>query len=84
MTEHTIKCWKQYFEDVQDGIKTFDVRKKDRDYKLGDTLVLEEFRGHMGEYTGRRLTKRVVYYAEHDDSPLGSGIAEGYCIMGLE
>jgi len=38
MTEHVLKLNQRYFDAVKNGIKTFEVRKDDRDFKLGDTL----------------------------------------------
>ena len=39
---HRIKILKPYFEAVAAGDKTFELRKDDRPYKIGDTLVLTE------------------------------------------
>jgi len=40
---HDLKTWPQYFARLVDGSKTFEVRKDDRGYQTGDTLVLREF-----------------------------------------
>lgn len=41
--EHRVKCWPQYFKAIRSGEKTFEVRRDDRGYQRGDTLVLVEF-----------------------------------------
>lgn len=40
---HVLKCWPVSFEPIINGFKTFEVRKNDRPYNVGDTLILREF-----------------------------------------
>jgi len=40
MSKHFLKTWAEYFEAVKSGNKTFEVRVNDRDFKVGDILVL--------------------------------------------
>ena len=40
---HELKIWPQYFCRVKDGTKTFEVRKNDRGFQPGDTVVLREY-----------------------------------------
>lgn len=71
---HELKIIPQYFEAVVKGIKTFELRKNDRDYKVGDTLLLKEW--NIGEidltgpepivtqeqgYTGREVERKIAY-----------------------
>lgn len=41
--KHTLKCWPEYFAPVKEGKKTFEIRKDDREFKVGDVLELKEF-----------------------------------------
>lgn len=43
VTTHDLKTWPEYFCPVKHGLKTFEVRYNDRDYKEGDRLYLREF-----------------------------------------
>lgn len=43
---HEVKTWPVPFEAVMSGKKTHEVRKFDRDYMVGDFLVLKEFIPH--------------------------------------
>lgn len=40
MTEHVLKTLPQYWDAVQRGDKTFEVRRDDRGFQRGDVLVL--------------------------------------------
>ncbi|MBR5355319.1 MAG: DUF3850 domain-containing protein [Lachnospiraceae bacterium] len=75
---HELKILPKWFEDVAHGLKNFEIRKNDRDYKVGDILILKEFDGQ--NYTGRFAKFRVgyIYYGNGE-----YGVEEGYCIMGL-
>ena len=77
---HELKTWKQFFQDVLDGDKPFEVRKDDRDFRVGDDLYLREFDPETLEYTGRAIHKLVTYKLTHEEF---AGVAEGYCVMGL-
>lgn len=73
---HEIKIGAEFFEDVVYDRKTFELRKKDRDYRVGDWLLLKEFKA--GEETGREC-KRYINYILEDYT----GLVDGYCIMGI-
>ena len=74
---HQIRLAKDYFDDVAAGVKSFELRKNDRGYKVGDTLELLEF--SEGRNTGRLIRAEVTYIL--DDY---TGIEDGYCIMAIK
>ena len=43
MTIHKLKLNACYYDDSASGIKTFEIRKNDRDFKVGDILELREW-----------------------------------------
>ena len=43
MKIHELKLDTFYFDDVKSGLKTFEIRKNDRDYQIGDLLALSSF-----------------------------------------
>ena len=78
-TLHELKILPEYFEAVERGYKRFELRKDDRDYKVGDTLILYEWDGE--EYTGRHIGYFVItYILRHCEE---YGLKEGYCIIGF-
>lgn len=76
---HYLKTWTPYFQDVKKGIKNFEVRKNDRNYQVGDTLILEEFEPDNKKYTGAWIPKLVKY--KLDDPQF---VKEGYVVLGLQ
>ena len=79
---HHLKIWPPYFRAVRDGLKTFEVRKNDRNFQPGDALVLKEWDPAAGRYTGHKCNVIVTYVLAGD--PLQSfGIADGYVVMGI-
>lgn len=55
---HKIKLLSKYFEDVDNHIKTAEVRYNDRNYEVGDWLVFLEWDGEKqgSRYISRRIT----------------------------
>lgn len=85
---HELKTWPEYFQAILKGTKKFEVRKNDRDFKEGDTLILIEgdFK-ESGEKdtdliwipTGRKMARTVtsILYGGK------FGIEKGYCVMSI-
>lgn len=63
---HTLKCWPNFFYDVKSGEKTFEIRKNDRDYLVGDILELHEYDPLMGRFTDEPPFMVEVTYALSD------------------
>lgn len=55
------KVWPEYFKQIMDGKKTFELRLNDFDISEGDTIILNEWDPETKEYTGRTLEKQVGY-----------------------
>jgi Zn finger protein HypA/HybF involved in hydrogenase expression len=83
---HELKTDPLPFADILSGEKTHEIRVDDRDFKVGDTLVLRETRysrramreeGRWLEYTGREV-ERVVTHIQR-----GYGLPDGLVVMSL-
>ena len=76
---HYLKTETEYYQAIEKGLKTFELRQNDRNYQIGDMLYLQETVN--GVYTGRELPqKEVVYILEGGKY----GLQEGYVIMQLK
>jgi uncharacterized protein YqfB (UPF0267 family) len=78
MKIHKLKTIPKFFNDILTGVKTFEVRYNDRDFKVGDLLVLREFDDVTLCYTGLFLYKNVTYIL--DDPRF---VKEGFVVMGI-
>jgi hypothetical protein len=76
---HYLKTWTPFFNDVKSGIKQFEVRKNDRDYEVGDTLILEDFNPSTEKYTGAWIPKEIIY--KLDDPRF---IKEDFIVLGMK
>jgi hypothetical protein len=77
MNVHKLKTWPMFFEAVVRGTKPFEIRKNDRGFEVGDTLILQEWDSTTGEYTGREH-RRLVSFVLAD-----WGLEPGYVVLGL-
>ena len=59
--KHLLKILPEYFEEVVKGTKTFEVRKNDRGFEIGDILILAEYSIPIQSFTGRVIEKKVTY-----------------------
>lgn len=83
MTEHNLKTWPEHFKDVSKGHKTFELRKNDRDYKVGDILWLEEYLPEEKKLTGHYVKVEVTHIL-HEINAKGFGLAENHVIMSFK
>ena len=87
---HQLKTWPQYWDAVQSGEKTFEVRRDDRGFQKGDILELLRCRksllgGYEVEYAGMTtrpayvVRKRITYVLTGGQF----GIEPGFVVLGL-
>lgn len=77
---HELKTWNEYFEAVFMGHKTFEVRKADRPFAKGDTLILKEWNPKTEQYTGREMARGVSYVLEGGQF----GVEKGFVVMAIQ
>lgn len=79
MTVHHLKIKPEYLEAVASGKKTFELRRDDRGFKVGDILMLIKL-DDKGNETDQVTRVRVTYILK--DCPQ-YGLKEGYAILGI-
>ncbi len=87
---HYLKVWPEYYRVIKTGEKKFEIRKNDRNFKVGDTLILQEWSpmGYSsvspntmtGEYTGHEISANVSYVLK---DAAGFGLISGYCVLSI-
>ena len=83
MTIHELKVLPEFFEAVWHEQKTFEIRKDDRGFEVGDDLYLREFLIDPeggGLYTGRTVIRKITYILRDAEQ---FGLSPGYCIIGM-
>jgi hypothetical protein len=86
---HELKTWPEHFSEIVAGRKNFELRRNDRDFKVGDELLLREYwyqycnpDGSSKEgYSGRILHRRIDYVL--DSYGAVYGVEKGYVILSL-
>ncbi|TNY96431.1 DUF3850 domain-containing protein [Vibrio parahaemolyticus] len=86
MARHELKILPQYFDAQLSGAKPFEVRCFDRDYQVGDEILLREIHppynvARPGAYTGRTILLIITYLLSGHDF---EGIATGYVVLGTK
>ena len=56
---HDLKILPQYFQSVSSGEKTFEIRFNDRQFSVGDTLILKEYFKYS--FVVKPKPKEIVY-----------------------
>ena len=75
VTVHELKCVQPFFDDIEAGRKTFEIRRNDRDFQIGDVLLLIEH--PLQRNKGPRIfAAEVVYMTDFEQKP-------GYVVMGI-
>ncbi len=76
MSTHDLKIWPGFFSMVLTETKTFEIRKNDRGYCVGDRLILREFDPDTQSYTGRVLSRVVTVLSDYEQKP-------GFIVLGI-
>lgn len=73
--EHVLKILPEYFEAQKSGKKAFEIRKNDRNYKVGDYLKLNEYDPKIKKPTGRAILVEITYITDYQQK-------DNYVVLG--
>ena len=73
---HELKLLPEYFEEVASGYKTFEIRKNDREFMVGDKIILEKFLTEEG-FTGDYVEAVITYITDYEQK-------EGFVVFSME
>ena len=76
---HHLKTETKFFQAVENGLKRFEIRENDRDFKLYDIVYLEETVN--GVETGRKIGPLEITYILTDEEVGQYGLCQGHCIF---
>ena len=76
---HELKTWPEFFKSVANGDKTFEIRRDDRDFRVGDILFLREWDPVTSSYSGRELHRQIKYMTERSNP----WVKEGFVVLGF-
>lgn len=76
---HVLKIKREYFNDILRGRKTFELRRNDRDFKVGEYVRFININGYQFIETNKYLFQ-ITYVLK--DVP-EYGLNSDYCIFGI-
>jgi hypothetical protein len=84
-TNHEVKSWAHFFDAIVRGDKTHDLRKDDRDYRVGDWLILNRYDNITGFYTGHSACVEITYITNKrvPCAFSSSVLPADYCILSI-
>jgi len=78
-TVHELKCWPNHFAAVRRGDKAFEIRRNDRDFAVGDQILLREYSPADAAYTGQIELRLITYLLSEEDF----GVVHGFVVIGF-
>lgn len=85
--QHKVKSWTAFYQAIKAGEKTHDLRDTvDRNYKVGDTLLLQEYDPFKGDYTGDECEVSITYItsSQFPCAFSSSVLPKGYVILSIQ
>lgn len=76
---HELKILPKYFNEILQENKSFELRR-DRGFKVGDTIVLNEWIEEDKKYTGLNLVKSIKYISKGVPQ---YGLMDGFVILSI-
>lgn len=82
MAKHRLKITDRFMNDIDSGLKTFEIRRHDRKFEVGDEiefLLLCDDAWYPEPHT---VGYSITYILTHKDFP--QGVKRDYCVLGIK
>lgn len=73
---HELKIHPMYYEAIKNKEKTFEIRKNDRDFKVGDEIALKEYADGFYSHADT-LYGRITYITDYEQK-------KGFVVMAVK
>lgn len=79
MKTHFLKTVQPFFSEVEKGTKTFEHRRNDRDFQVGDEVFLMEYNMMKNEFSGKQIRGTITYVLTDR-----AGLSDEFCIFSFK
>ena len=76
MKTHKLKTVQPFFDEVSKRNKTFELRRNDRDFKVGDEIYLQEYDMMHNSFSGKEVRIEITYILTDR-----AGLDDDFCIF---
>lgn len=76
---HVLKIWPEFYDDVEKENMNFQLRENDRDFQVGDNIILQEWCPIGKSYTRKEVYRHIDYILKGGKL----GLPENLCILGI-
>ncbi len=77
---HELKSWPDEFDALAGGEKQHEVRRFDRDFMVGDWILLRRYDPESKAYSGEQLLREIT----HITMPGSFGLPDGLCVLSVK
>jgi hypothetical protein len=87
MKLHKLKLETKYYQDVISGKKTFEIRKNDRNFQIGDYVEFTEVvyaNDPLEIETGRVSDQYMITYIFDGGQGVQFGLSNGFCVLQIK
>lgn len=79
MKTHYLKTVQPFFSEVKKGTKTFEHRRNDRDFQVGDEVYLQEYDMMHNSFSGQEVRGTITYVLTDR-----AGLDDDFCVFSFK
>ena len=78
--KHNLKIKNKYYDAIRNGTKTFEIRKNDRNYQVGDRIKFTPIADEANIIIPHNPNEYIITYVFNGGE---YGLDEEYCVFGI-